>query len=159
MTKKRKKIIDQKVLQNLELESERASKKEKSEPILAVDYGEKFCGIAFSPDGVLTLPVDVFVTEKIYKEIRDLIEIKKIKKLVFGLPLASDGQENEICAKVRALALACKNLIDEIYFENERFSTQNVKNFSSRDRVDDIAAAEILKFFLNRKFNNDIDKK
>jgi len=148
-TKKRK--IDPKVMKNLELEKAHAKSKKRSKPVLAVDYGEKFCGVAFSPDGILTVPIDVFATEKIYKKIRDLIEMKKIKKLVFGLPVSSDGTENEICAKVRALALACENLIEEIHFENERFSTQNIKDFSSRERVDDVAAAEILKFFLERK--------
>ncbi len=149
MTKKRK--IDPKILKSLELEKSHSKNKKTSNPILAVDYGEKFCGVAFSPDGILTVPIDVFATEKIYREIRNLIESRKIKKLVFGLPISSDGTENEICAKVRALAKACENLINEIHFENERFSTQTVKNFSKKKRVDDVAAAVILKFFLARK--------
>ncbi len=151
MTKKGKKKIDPKVMKNLELEKAHSKIQEGSDPVLAVDYGEKFCGVAFSPDGILTVPIDVFATEKIYRKIRDLIDSKKIERLVFGLPISSDGTENEICAKVRALAKACENLISEVYFEDERNSTQAVQDFSSKDRVDDLAAAVILQFFLNRK--------
>ncbi len=148
---KKKRKIDPKIMKNLELEKAHSKNKKPSGSVLAVDYGEKFCGLAFSPDGILTVPIDVFATERIYQEIRNMIEVKKPKKLVFGLPVSSDGTENKICVHVRALASACKGLIAEIYFENERHSTQLIKDFSSKKRVDDLSAAVILKFFLERK--------
>lgn len=145
------KKVSREQLLNLAVQQERTSKVApiKAASVLALDYGEKFCGLAIAPDGVTVLPAAVVQTEKIDSALQSLLTDYQVKTLVIGLPLSSDGTENHICQQIRAfsadIASRHKNL--DIELVNERFSSQAVLS-PNKDRIDDLAAMQILEFYL-----------
>ncbi len=141
------KKIDPKILQNLEQENQ-AVKQHVSQVVLALDYGEKFCGLAWTPDGIMVFPLGVFATEQITGEMQKIIQNKKVEKLILGLPISSDGGENEVCKKIRSFSKKFEGLLP-FEFINERFSSQKVIT-SDKERIDDLAAAQILEFYLSQ---------
>jgi len=148
--KKMKKKIDKQILKNLELENQFHSvDNKKNQIVLSLDYGEKFCGLAWSPDGFMIFPIGVISTENIIGEMQTIIKNRKVSHLILGLPISSDGGENEICQKIRQLGDKFKSLLP-VEFVNERFSSQSVIS-SENDRIDDLAAAKILQFYLAKK--------
>ncbi len=125
--------------------------KYEGKKILALDFGEKFCGTAFSFDGVSTLPLTVFDTHDFEVEIKKLIKEKNPDFWVVGLPLSSDKSENKICKKIRKIK---KNILEEKFQQkvklvNERCSSRNFYDLDGR--IDDLAAQKILEFFLEQK--------
>jgi len=118
----------------------------KTEVLLGIDYGEKFTGLAFSPDSIIALPVKVIATENILQEVKDIVEQKNCSKIIMGLPISSDGSENHICEQIRSTA----NLLERfapIEFINERYSSQDAGGPKNK-RMDDVAAAKILEYYL-----------
>lgn len=120
--------------------------------LLAIDYGEKFCGLAVAPDGVTVLPAAVVNTPQLEEALESLIEQYAAKTIVLGMPISSDGSENHICKLVRALAGQYKNRFAtlSIVLVNERFSSQAALS-PDKNRIDDLAAMQILEFYLNTK--------
>ena len=151
-----KKNKDQRLLQSLELENEQTENKRQEKNILAIDYGKKNCGLAFSPDGICIVPIFVVNTDKVEKEIEKILNTKSIQKVVIGIPYLASGKENELGNEIRKLAKTIKTKKNiEIAFVNERFSSKNVllQNKNKKQRRDDLAAMQILKFYLSRKDN------
>ena len=130
----------------------------KLAPILAFDYGEKMSGLAWSPDGIVVFPLKV-VENKSREILRETLAQtyleKNCQQLVIGLPVSGDGNENSICKTIRDFA---KNLnIGNIVFVNERNSSQEVifrgKSNKLKPRIDDLAAARILEYWLQNSFS------
>ncbi len=146
-----KKKINKVFLQNME-QINAGQNPAKISPILALDYGEKISGLAWSPDGVVVFPLKVVETksrENLAKIVEKTYEEKNCQQLVIGLPISGDGTENEICHKIRNFAgfLGIKN----IAFVNERNSSQEVffrGKKGEKKRIDDLAAARILEYWL-----------
>jgi len=114
----------------------------------AIDYGTKYCGIAYSPNGVNVLPVEVVEHDNLETVLGDLINEKGINQLVFGLPLSTNGHENELCEKVRQCARRLKRQFDlPIDYIDERFSSKSVVTNDKKQRIDDMAAAQILEYY------------
>jgi len=112
----------------------------------AIDYGTKHCGIAYSPNGENVFPVKIVPPEQLESTLQDLIKDKKIQSFVLGLPLSTDGTENPLCEKVRQLSRRLKRQFDlPIEFVDERYSSKSV---TGPGRVDDLAAAQILEYYL-----------
>ena len=118
--------------------------------ILAIDYGESKSGLAWSPDGVCAIPLEVVLTKDLLKKIQDLITQKNIKRLLFGLPISGDGQEQGLCLEIRTFAKNFASL--KTHFINERSSSQAVLLPKNLSRIDDLAAAQILEYFLASQF-------
>jgi len=118
---------------------------------LALDYGTKFCGLAFSPDGICVVPLGVFPTEDIEVKIRSLATEKKIKHLILGLPLDAQSRENALCVVIRKLSNSFEKEGFQTYLVNERFSSQQTLSADKNERIDDLAAAKILEYFLEGK--------
>lgn len=142
--------IDPKILQDLKLRTQNESKNFEKKVLLSVDYGEKFCGLAFSPDGICVFPLLVIPNKALFETIIEKIEEKKIQEIIFGLPLSSDNYENKICQQVKKIAQKFKKLGYKIHFQNERFSSQNTITSKKNSRIDDLAAAKILEYFLEK---------
>jgi RNase H-fold protein (predicted Holliday junction resolvase) len=142
------KKIDPRVLQSLELQNEQTSLNINNEPLLALDWGEKYCGLAWTPDGVVCLPIGVFSRTQISNEIKKLAQEKTIKKLIVGIPISGDGSENHICEIIRTFIK--KNISLPVEWCNERGSSQAT---ISRDktRIDDLAALHILERHLREQ--------
>jgi RNase H-fold protein (predicted Holliday junction resolvase) len=138
-------------LLNADAEQQKPNKniEQKNYPILSIDYGEKFCGIAWSPDAITSLPLQVVPTNTAKKIVQTLINQKKIQTLVLGLPTAPDGGENHICEMTRKFAQNFCSKKKQIIFVNERGSSQATLK-RKNNRIDDQAALNILKYYLER---------
>lgn len=144
--------IDPKILQNLELQSQEKREDSVKKPsLLGIDYGEKLSGIAISPDGICAFPLKIVKTETLASSMLTLLEEKKIKKIIFGLPLSSDNYENKVCLAIRKFAKKFEKESYEVIFQNERFSSQNTFSRKKGERIDDLAAAKILEFYISTK--------
>ncbi len=145
------KKISAKALLDLNARHERSNLSKQSDltPILALDYGEKFCGFAVAPDGQTVLPAAVVSADKLESALNSLVESYKIKQLVIGLPVSSDGTENHICKQIKQLGAKLEKQLSavKISLVNERFSTQAVLS-PDKERIDDLAAMQILEFYL-----------
>ncbi len=147
-----KKISPQDLL-NLTTQNEhKQEKKGPLVPILALDYGEKFCGLAVAPDGYTVLPAAVVSTDKLNSALTSLVNDYKIEILVVGLPVSADGTENHLCAVIRRLVARLETLFSKltICLVNERFSSQAVIALNKESRIDDLAAMHILEFYLGQ---------
>ena len=130
---------------------------------LAIDYGAKRTGLAVC-DATETIasPHDVLRGPKnLAGRIARIVASEDIGAIVLGLPLNMDGSEGPQAK--RALAFA-KELGREvqvpIHFQDERLSSFGAEERlheiglsrnKGRDRLDALAAAEILRMFLDRK--------
>ena len=117
--------------------------------VLGVDFGEKFCGLAFSPDGICIVPLEVVPTADIETAIRQVVRKKNIQTVIFGLPYLPDGKENRICPVIRKFSEKIKPLAT-VEFVNERFSSKTVHG-KGAERIDDLAAIRILEFAFAKK--------
>jgi RNase H-fold protein (predicted Holliday junction resolvase) len=143
------KKISPRTLQNLELQNQEIAPSPEGKNILALDYGEKFCGLAFSPDGVCTFPLEVVETGLIEERMKEIMNNKSVHKLVVGLPLFPDGKENKLCGVIRIFAKKFETLVP-VEFINERYSSKLVVP-QQADRIDDFAAVKILEFSFAKK--------
>lgn len=136
-------------LANAAAKADRGSSTQDPEkfPVLAIDYGEKFCGLAWSLDGSVALPIEVVSTTEAKATIVQICGEKKIKTLIFGLPISGDGSENHICAQIRSFAYGVSYL-GSIEFINERGSSQGMQLSKKSERIDDLAAVNILEYWL-----------
>lgn len=143
------KSIKSRALEDLTLRNADISKG-KEQNLLAIDFGEKFCGLAFSPDGVVVLPMKVVKNENWEKEVIELLNKKCVQKIIIGLPLSSDGTQTDWCRRIRKETEFLREFT-KIEWINERFSSKNISALSNKKRTDDLAAAQILEFYLAKK--------
>jgi putative Holliday junction resolvase len=102
--------------------------------ILAIDYGKKRIGLAWTDTGVgVVLPYGIVSNEK---ELISLIKKEGIQKVVIGLPTGLDGKENENTKNVRKFGEKIENETKiKIDFVDERFSS------AAADRMDGSGAS------------------
>lgn len=130
---------------------------------LAIDYGAKRTGLAVcdaaetiaSPYGVLQGQKDLA------RQIGQVVASENIDAIVLGLPLNMDDSEGPQARKVRAFAKDLQSQVHvPIHFQDERLSSfgaeQKLEEIGlskgkKRERLDALAAAEILEAFLERK--------
>jgi len=130
--------------------------------LLGIDYGDVRIGVAVSdPLGLTAQPVGTLQnTPTVIDDIIDIIQQKKVGKIVMGLPKNQQGGDSKKAATVRefSAALQAKYAID-IEFVDERFSTVAVNkhliglDVSRKKRkgvVDTQAAMFILQGVLDR---------
>lgn len=142
------KKISRNQLQSLELQNEHTYETQKQNPLLALDWGEKFCGLAWTPDGQVCLPLGVFERTQIENMINKFAQEKGIRKIIVGLPISGDGTENHICNSIREFV---KNFINiDVEWSNERGSSQATIS-PNNERIDDLAAVHILEQYLRKQ--------
>ena len=129
--------------------------------ICAIDLGTKRIGLALSDE--LKLLAQPFKTvkfksdKKFIDELLILITEKNIDMIVIGLPLLPDGIEGPGCIRARSFEkkLNEKGIITHLF--DERYSSETAeevllefgkKRKNNKDKVDMIAAAVILKSYL-----------
>jgi len=144
------KKIDPRALRSLQLQNEmEPAPVAYSEPLLALDWGAKNCGLAWTPDGSVCLPLGVWPTDEVATAIKNFVQEKSISELIVGLPVSSDSSENDTCAHVRNFAQQFSTTLTVI-FSNERGSSQATLS-PDRARIDDLAAAQILQNYLREQ--------
>lgn len=133
---------------------------------LCIDLGDKRTGFAVCDDNE-TIASPVSVTEggrNLCSEITQAIEQYQAQALVFGLPLNMDGSEGERAQIVRKFAAEMAGKIKiPIFFQDERLSSYSAQDRLSqtgltykkkKNKIDAIAAAEILKEFITARGKN-----
>ncbi len=134
--------------------------------VLAVDWGTRRFGVALSdPLRLIAQPLATLTRRAGRRapvaEILDLIVRHEVALVVVGLPLGPDGEEGDAAAGARELgdALARRSGVPVTYWD-ERLSTAaalrsaraaGVKDRDSRERIDQMAAVQILQHWLDAR--------
>lgn len=137
---------------------------------IAIDYGEKWIGIAISDSsGLIASPVGTFAATDLQDELAKLADQKSISTIYVGLPIHLSGGEGQSAIHARALASRLSQLnIAPVRLVDERLSTSSAsgdKSLIAKFGIDALAAVEILKFALegersqNRPFGSSLDDK
>lgn len=134
-------------------------------PTLAIDYGEKYIGIAISDStGLIATPLEVFqITEKTpleanLQKIAELATEYRAKSILFGVPQAFTKAQEKSVQKAQDFIDIAIGIIKLPYTTtDESFSTSTAQNviLSTSRRVkkkgvDKIAAAVFLQEYLDR---------
>jgi putative holliday junction resolvase len=123
--------------------------------ILAVDWGEKRCGLAFADPGtqlVLSYTQECF-TKNIFEVLAAEIIQRKIKTVVVGIPTNFHGEKTIVTDKINSfieqIRLDYPNI--ELVTINERSSTKDAKksldNTKNKHSINHQAAAQILEYY------------
>jgi putative Holliday junction resolvase len=127
---------------------------------LAIDYGAKRTGLAVCDAGEKVVsPLAVLQGQKnLIEKIRQTVATENIEAIVLGLPLNMDGSEGPQAQRVRTFAGQLSRQIGiPVHFQDERLSSfgaeEKLQEFGlsrgkRRERLDALAAAEILQTFL-----------
>ena len=135
-------------LQSLELQNKHTRAASSQTPLLALDWGEKFCGLAWTPDGQVCFPVGIFTQKEIETVITKFVQEKSIQKIIVGLPISGNGTENHICKSIREFVKHSIHI--DVSWVNERGSSQATVT-PRKGRIDDLAALQILEQFLQKE--------
>ncbi|OQA03375.1 MAG: putative Holliday junction resolvase [Planctomycetes bacterium ADurb.Bin401] len=130
---------------------------------LCIDLGDKRTGLAICDgDEIMASPLAVIEGQKnLHDEIIKYANDYQAQGLVFGLALNMDGTEGERAIHTRKFAEQIKTKTNlPVFFQDERLSTFSAGNKLSQTglthkkkkfRIDAIAAAEILKSFIEKR--------
>jgi putative Holliday junction resolvase len=130
---------------------------------LAIDYGTKRTGLAVCDAGeMIASPLAVLHGPKnLIRKIGQIVATEGIGAVVLGLPLNMDGSEGPQAKRVLAFAEQLKrHLRIPVYLQDERLSSFGAEEklreiglgkAGKQERRDALAAAEILRTFLDRQ--------
>jgi putative Holliday junction resolvase len=130
---------------------------------LAIDHGQKRTGLAVSDASeTIVSPHSIIETQsptELLRRILVVIDEEKIQAVVIGLPYNMDGTEGPRAQKVKEFAqLLSEKITIPILYHDERLSSFGAEQLmvgmeltrkKKKKRLDAIAAAEILKSFLD----------
>ena len=134
--------------------------------ILAIDYGQKFTGIAthrvnidpiIIPYGRIAYKDDISLIDSI----QEIIDEEFIELVVLGVPHFTDGTESTMTKTVKSFAQKLEAALSiPLFLQDETLSTKEAEDRMSRDprynfqvdysKIDAVAATIILEDFLNR---------
>ncbi len=129
--------------------------------VLALDAGSTRIGVAVSdPRRVVATPLAVIAADRLEAELRSLIDEYQPVTIVVGLPIGLSGTEGSAAARARAFATRVGELSGiPVELVDERFTTVTaeaalleggVRRRDRRQKVDKVAAAVILRQYLDR---------
>ncbi|MBN2182816.1 MAG: Holliday junction resolvase RuvX [Sedimentisphaerales bacterium] len=130
---------------------------------LAVDYGSKRIGLAIcDPTETIVSPLAVIRTGKdLLRKISEVVKREQIGAIVLGLPLNMDDSQGPQAKLVLKFAEKLRNSLHiSVHLQDERLSSFAAEEelFSAglprnrvAQRLDAVAAAEILKAYLEQK--------
>ena len=120
--------------------------------ILAIDWGQKNVGLAFSEYGKIAKPIKTLKNQKkkaIFKTLLQLCQELKIEKIVLGIP--ENKKQNQYIKKV---AKELKILLKlPLVLQDESFTSFEAENLidSKKQDIDSESAKIILQDYLNQK--------
>ena len=121
--------------------------------ILGIDYGQKRIGLAWVQEGLdVVLPFGVIQKtpdELCPDELVNIIQTEKIHKIVVGLPVGMEGEENNNTKRIRGFAEELQNKTKlPLEFVDERFTTHEANRMGGVASADEKAAMLILESYL-----------
>ncbi len=134
---------------------------------LAIDYGTKRTGLAIcdASETITTPLTTIHGQEQLIEKITELIEAENVEAVVLGLPLNMDGSQSAQTKLVLKFGERLKGHLDiPVHLQDERLSSfgaeqklapANLTKGKMRQRLDAVAAAEILEMFLERETSTD----
>ncbi len=136
---------------------------------LGIDYGTKRVGVAVSDDtATLAFPKAVLRnSHTLLDEIKSIIKNNRVKEIVVGQSLNTDGSENLLMEDIkRFVTILEKEIGLAVFLEPEFFTSEEARKGKknggvSKHMMDASAAALILQRYLDKKSskNNTIKKK
>jgi putative Holliday junction resolvase len=133
---------------------------------LAIDYGSRRTGLAIcDPTETIVSPLAVVDSRKgLLKKIGEIIEAEHVGAIVIGLPLNMDDTKGPQAQLVLEFTEKLKKeLRIPVHLQDERLSSfaaeeklviAQYSREKKKERLDAVAAAEILEFFLEQKSSN-----
>jgi putative holliday junction resolvase len=136
--------------------------------VLALDPGSTRIGVAVSdPLRIVATPLEVLEAGAIDDELPRLVAEYQPSVIIVGLPVGLSGKEGPSAVHARAFGARVTELTGiEVEYVDERFTTATaeaamleggVKRRDRRQNVDKVAAAVILRHFLDRPRPDDRD--
>ena len=127
--------------------------------ILAIDYGSKNIGLAWVDTALgVVLPYGRMKDQKTRNKeqlVVDLIKKEKVDKIIVGLPIGLDGNENRNTIMVRGFVEELKkNVATPIEFVDERFTSQSADRMGDGGASRDEKAAMVMLEDYLEKMNN-----
>ena len=131
-------------------------------PVLAIDHGQARIGLAATDElGIASHPVETIHTAQAdpLQRIAEIVEERKIRLIILGLPLRLDGDEGEAALRVRTFGDELSRKIPAVPLEysDERLTTTSAADKlreagkparKQKDIIDQVAALEILNGWL-----------
>jgi len=143
---------------------EREAAVKKASRILAVDYGRKRVGLALSDElGITAQPLTVLTRKNRAADLNRFKEIcarHAVAHIIVGHPVHITGEDSEMAAEAsRFAARLAKALNIETEMIDERLTSWEAKQMlsetngrgSKRAQIDDVAAAVLLRDYLERR--------
>ena len=130
---------------------------------LAIDHGVKRIGLAIcDADEVIASPLCVLRGPKnALAKIAQIVSDEEVRAIVLGLPLNMDGSEGSQAKKARAFGQQLRQHVQiPVYLHDERLSSFGAREklestgrprTTRRGLIDAVAAAEILRSFLDQR--------
>ncbi len=129
---------------------------------LAIDYGTKRTGLAIcDPSETIVSPLVVIRSRKeLPAKISEIVKTENVGAIILGLPLNMDDSKGSQAQLVLKFAERLRSYLKvPVYLQDERLSTYtaeeklslaNLTKSEIVDRLDAVAAAEILEAFLEQ---------
>ena len=133
---------------------------------LAIDYGSRRTGLAIcDPTETIVSPLAVIDSrKKLFEKIEQIMEKESVEALVVGLPLNMDDSKGFQAQLVLKFVEQLKKRVHvPVHLQDERLSSfaaeekiapAQYSRGKKKERLDAIAAAEILEVFLEQKSSN-----
>ena len=130
-----------------------------AEVVLALDVGTKTIGVAVAERGIV-LPVCTIARVSVAKDcvrIGEICRLRKVVRVVVGLPYELDGSETRSARLARQVGVAVADAGWPVHYQDERFSTveaidrlgaAGVYGQRRKSAVDQVAAVVILEEWL-----------
>jgi len=138
---------------------------------LGIDFGSKRIGLALSdPEGRIARPFEVYERRSPLADVRRiclLVLENEVEEVVLGLPLEEDGRRGKAAAAVEGFLADLKSHLDlPVHLLDERYTTREARGAlreagldarSAGGKVDAVAAALILRTYLDRRDRTETD--
>ncbi len=123
--------------------------------ILAIDYGTKRLGLAWSDTTLgVVLPYGVVEGDTLPRKITafvNLLKKERIDKIVVGFPFGIDGKENKNTERVQKFVYELqKHITIPIDYQDERFSSYGADSMGEGVSRDERSAMFILEGYLQK---------
>ena len=131
--------------------------------ILALDYGTKKVGVA--PTDPLQITASPYTTiryeerSELLSQLRELIADRDVVEIVIGVPVGLGGKDTKFTTTVRKFIDWFREQVTQpVHMIDERFSSaeaketliqMGVKTGHNKEKVDAMAAAHLLRFYLD----------
>jgi len=118
--------------------------------LLAIDYGERYLGMAVRTAKTnIPIPVDVIDKKKTdpQKQIVTFIENYSINKIIIGYPIGMNNSKNRMTDLVDEFINYLQKYNISIHKVDERFSS-DIYETNGKERIDDLSALQLLETYI-----------